>query len=148
MFRPKEETMSTYKRFFGLFKQAKLQGNWPYEDHSELVAEFTGGQTTSLRKLTERELWKLEARLEEMIGDPKKQAGQRMRRKIIGILAGRGAVTTQGKPDMAHIYAWVLRYGYLKKDLNAYTVQELPKLVYQAESVLASDLKAILAHHG
>lgn len=140
--------MSTYKRFFSLFKQAKLQGNWPYEDHSELVAEFTGGQTTSLRKLTQRELWKLEARLEEMIGDPKKQAGQRMRRKIIGILAGRGAVTTQGKPDMAQIYAWVLRYGYLKKDLNAYTVHELPKLVYQAESVLASDLKAILAHHG
>lgn len=148
MFRPKEETMSTYKRFFSLFNQAKSQGNWPYEDHSDLVAEFTGGQTTSLRKLTERELWKLEVRLEEMIGDPKKQAGQRMRRKIIGILAGRGAVNAQGKPDMARIYAWVLRYGYLKKDLNAYTVQELPKLVYQAESVLASDLKAILAHHG
>lgn len=148
MFQPKEETMTTYKRFFGLFKEGQRQPNWPYEDHSELVSEFTGGQTTSLRKLTERELWKLEVRLEEMIADPKKQAGQRMRRKIIGILAARGVINAQGKPDMERVYAWVRRYGYLKKELNAYTVAELPKLVYQAESIMESDLKALLANHG
>lgn len=140
--------MSTYKRFFGLFNKAKRQPNWPYEDHAELVSEFTGGQVTSLRKLTERELWKLEVRLEEMIADPKKQAGQRMRRKVIGILAGRGAINAQGKPDMPRIHAWVTKYGYLKKHMNAYTVQELPKLVYQAESIMESDLKALLANHG
>lgn len=140
--------MSTYKRFFGLFKQAQRQPEWPYESHGELVAEFTGGQTDSLRKLTERELWKLEVRLEEMIGDPKKQAGQRMRRKIIGILAARGAVNAQGKPDMERVYAWVRKYGYLHKDLNAYTVAELTKLVTQAEGIVASDLKALLANHG
>lgn len=148
MFNPREETMSTYKRFFSLFNQAKRQSNWPYEEHSELVAEFTAGQTTSLRKLTERELRKLEERLEELIIDPKKQAGQRMRRKVIAILAGRGVVDANGKPDMVRVYAWVRKYGYLHKDLNAYTAAELPKLVYQAESILASDLKAILAHHG
>lgn len=139
--------MSTYARFFSLFRQAQRQPDWPYESHGELVAEFTGGQTDSLRKLTDRERWKLEVRLEEMIADPQKQAAQRMRRKIIGILAARGVINAQGKPDMPHIHAWVLKYGYLHKPLNAYTNAELPRLVGQAEAILLSDIKAVAANH-
>ena len=138
----------SYARFFSLFNQAKRQPDWPYDTHGELVREFTGGGTDSLRRLSYPELRKLEQRIEALALDPKKAAAQRMRRKIIGILAARGAVNALGRPDMEHVHAWVLRYGYLHKELNAYTVAELPKLVTQAEAIVASDLKAIIAHHG
>lgn len=140
--------MSTYRRFFLLYNAAAKDPHWPYDNHGELVSEYTRGGTDSLRRLTSTELRGLERRIEEMHGDPKKQAAQRMRRKIIGILAGRGAINAQGKPDMAHVHAWVRQYGYLHKDMNAYTITELPKLVTQAEAVMASDLKSITAHHG
>ena len=140
--------MSTYKRFFLLFNAAKRNPHWPYEDHGELVMEFTEGATNSLRKLTAVELRKLERRIEQMEADPKQQAAQRMRRKIIGILAERGAINDKGKPDMESVYAWARKYGYLHKHLNAYTLAELPKLVTQAENIIASDLKALLANHG
>lgn len=147
MFLPKAETMSTYSRFFGLLKQAKQQPMWPYADHSELVLEFTEGKTDSLRKLNARELGKLEERLAALIANPNASAAQRMRRKIIGILAERGAINSKGKPDMQRVYAWVQKYGYLRKELNAYTHNELPKLVTQAEAILASDLKALIANN-
>ncbi len=140
--------MSTYKRFFSLWNQGKRSPNWPYTDHSELVSEFTEGKTDSLRRLNERELYRLEDRLAELIAGPATQAAQRMRRKVIAILAARGVINAQGKPDMPHVYAWVRKYGYLKKDLNAYTVHELPKLVTQAERIMESDLKALLSNHG
>lgn len=140
--------MSNYKRFFLLWNDAKLDPHWPYETHAELVREFTGGGTDSLRRLSYPELRQLERRMEALALDPKKAAAQRMRRKIIGILAARGAVNALGKPDMDHVLAWVRRYGYLHKELNAYSVTELPKLVTQAEAIVASDLKAIIAHHG
>ncbi|MCW5900461.1 MAG: hypothetical protein KIT10_14445 [Flavobacteriales bacterium] len=140
--------MSTYSRFFLLWKDAKSDPHWPYENHGELVREFTRGGTDSLRRLTVVELRRLERRMEEMQMNPRLQAGQRMRRKIIGILAARGAVNVQGKPDMAHVYAWVRKYGYLGKELNAYTVAELPKLVSQAEAIVASDYRAIQQNHG
>lgn len=140
--------MSSYKRFFLLWNDAKRDPHWPYETHGELVSEFTQGATDSLRKLNDTELRRLERRIEEMNLDPKKLAPQRMRRKVIAILADRGVINTQGKPDMPRVYGWVRKYGYLKKELNAYTVTELPKLVSQAEAILASDLKALLANHG
>jgi hypothetical protein len=135
--------MTTYARFFSLFRDAKRDPHFPYETHGEVVLEFTKGGTDSLRKLTEVELRRLERNLEELIHDPRKASGQRQRRKIIAILADRGCTTADGKPDMPHIHAWVLRYGYLHKHLNAYSLQELPRLVTQAEAIVASDIKAV-----
>jgi hypothetical protein len=140
--------MSTYNRFFLLWNDAKRHPHWPYEEHGDLVSEYTRGATDSLRRLTTTELRGLERRIEQMNANPKLLAAQRMRRKIIAILAARGAVTAQGKPDMARVQAWVLRYGYLHQPLNAYGVADLPKLVTQAEAIVASDLNAINSSHG
>jgi hypothetical protein len=140
--------MANYNRFFMLFRDSKVDPHFPYENHGELVSEFTEGRTGSLRSLTPDEVRGLERRLEEVAADPRKAKAQRMRRKIIGILAARGAVNAQGKPDMDHVHAWVNRYGYLHKHFNAYTVAELPKLVSQAEAIVASDIKAIQNIHG
>lgn len=140
--------MANYNRFFLLFRDSKVDPHFPYENHGELVAEFTRGRTESLRSCSEEEVRRLERRLEEIALNPKRARAQRMRRKIIGILATRGAVNAQGKPDMAHVHAWVDKYGYLKKPLNDYTVAELPKLVTQAEAIVASDIKALQQNHG
>jgi hypothetical protein len=45
--------------------------------------------------------------------------------------------------DMDAIYAWVLKYGYLHKELNEYTYEELPKLVTQAKNYRASYLQSL-----
>lgn len=136
----------SYQRFFSLFNQARQAGVLPHADHHELVADMTGGKAAGLRELSQRELAEMETRIQELL-DPVQASMQRMRRKVIGILAGRGAVTPQGRPDMERIHGWVEKYGYLHKALNNYTRQELPRLVTQAEAVMASDLKAINARH-
>lgn len=134
--------MSSYAHFFMLFNQARRSGLMPYAEHHELVSDATRGRTSSLRELSPQELRALEQRIRELI-DPAEASMQKQRRKIIAILASRGCTTPQGAPDMAHIHAWVERYGYLHKPMNDYTNKELPRLVTQAEAIVASDLKAV-----
>lgn len=125
-----------------LFNEARRSGLMPYAEHHELVSDATQGRTASLRDLSSKELRDLEQRIVEMV-DPAEASMQRQRRKIIAILASRGCTTPEGRPDMAHIHAWVERYGYLHKPMNDYTNKELPRLVTQAEAIVASDLKAV-----
>ena len=44
---------------------------------------------------------------------------------------------------MAHTPAWGERYGSPHKPMNDYTNKELPRLVTQAEAIVASDIKAV-----
>lgn len=138
--------MSKYSRFFSLFNSARTNGLLPYRDHHVLVEDLTDGRYKGLGELPLDELRRIEAEIERLM-QPQQDSANRMRRKIIGILKARGAVLPGGKADMPHVYAWVLKYGYLHKDLNAYTVAELTRLVSQAEAITVSDIKAI-AHHG
>jgi hypothetical protein len=140
-------TMANYNRFFTLYNKARNAGVLPYPTHHDLVGDATKGRTESLKDLTEDELRDIECGIQELL-DPVGDKANRMRRKVIGILAARGAVTGDGKPHMGHVYAWVKKYGYLHKDFNTYTVQELPKLVTQAEAIMTSDIKAIQQNHG
>lgn len=133
--------MSRYTHFFSLFGRAQRTGTLRHDDHHQLVQDWSGGTRSGLRELTPAELRDLEIYIQELM-DPTAAAAQRMRRKIIGILAGRGCVTSAGRPDMVRIQAWVTKYGYLHKPLNHYTNAELPRLVTQAERVQHSDLKA------
>lgn len=134
--------MSHYAHFFLLYNQARRSGLLPYAEHGELVHDATQGRTSSLRELSPQELRALEQRILELI-DPAEASMQRQRRKVIAILAARGCINAAGRPDMAHIHAWVEAYGYLHKPLNDYTSKELPRLVTQAEAIVASDLKAV-----
>jgi hypothetical protein len=135
-------THGTYARFFSLFHRAQREGKLRYTDHHDLVKDQTG--RSSLKELDADELKRLEVAIQELI-DPVAASANTMRRKVIAILAARGA-TKNGKPDMPHIYQWVLKYGYLHKPFNHYTQAELPRLVTQAERIVASDLKALQSH--
>lgn len=131
-----------YSRFFSLLKKARQLGVVAHLDHRELVADVMSGKRTSLRELSANELRSLERTLQHLI-DPAQESAQRMRRKVIAILASRGVIDAHGKPDMAHINAWVMKYGHAKKPLMQYTNAELTQLVTQAEHIVATDLKAI-----
>ena len=138
--------MSTYSRFFAAYAKAINSGALVYEHYSDLVHDWTDGRTASLRSLSPVELRRMERRIEDLV-NPVAASLQRQRRKIIAILAGRGA-TKDGRPDMERIHAWVLKYGYLHQPLNAYGPKELPRLVTQAEAIVASDINAVSKHHG
>ena len=139
--------MNNYSRFFMLYNKGRDAGVVPYSTHRELLADATHGRTSSVKELTPDELARIERGIQELLY-PVGDKANRMRRKVIGILAARGAVNRQGKPEMQHVQAWVIKYGYMHKELNAYTVLELPKLVSQAEGIVASDIKAIQQNHG
>jgi hypothetical protein len=70
------------------------------------------------------------------------EACNTMRRKIISMGREMGWHTTDHrtgklKANMERVENWCQEYGYLHKGLNAYTFEELPKLVTQMEFALA-----------
>lgn len=112
---------------------------------ADMVIEVTNGREHSTKQLTFEEANLMIARLDATIKERQRkqhEPAQLMRRKIISCCREMGWVKG-GKADMQRIYTWVLKYGYLHKPLNKYTLQELPKLVTQAENMKNDYLKSI-----
>ncbi len=75
-----------------------------------------------------------------------KERASNMRKKIIALAHQMGWSSyhpDSGKKiaDMPRINAWCSKYGYLHKELNSYTLAELPKLVTQFDNLYKSFLK-------
>jgi hypothetical protein len=107
----------------------------------DLVHEFTNGRESSTRGLTHDEAKRMITYLKDGMEKHERDKADRMRKKIISHLRQCG-YTIGPRADMAKIYAWVEKYGYLKKTLNQYSAAELPKLVSQAQQYLKSTLAA------
>ena len=100
------------------------------EQKKTMVSGFTGGRSTSTRDLLKSEAVGLISHLKSL--DPDEKKAERMRRKIISLaheLHWHKSGTTS--IDMLKVDGWCKKYSYLKKALNSYTLQELPKLVTQ-----------------
>src|SRR5262249_54368433 len=123
-----------YARFFALLGRAQREGKVRTKDYHEVVAELTSGQKKGLSELSVDELRHIEHLLQDLV-DPVGSAATRMRRKVIAILAAHGMLK-EGKPDMDHINAWCVKFGFLHKPLDKYSNKELPRLVSQAEGVM------------
>jgi hypothetical protein len=133
-----------------------------------LVESFTNGRTNSSAAMTHYEAIELVKHLKQMLANkqlpntsPKPIAqvmhtatktdadrANNMRKKIIALAHQMGWSTTHvtsGKTiaDMPHINIWCIKYGYLHKPLNNYTLAELPKLVTQFDNLYKTFLKAI-----
>ena len=134
-----------YARFHALFGRCQREGKVREVDYHEVIKDLTGGQKGRLSDLTPGELRNIEAALQELV-DPVGGAANRMRRKVIAILAAHGMCDAHNKPDMAHINAWCVKYGHAHKPLNHYANNELPRLVSQAEGVMRSDINAVKNH--
>lgn len=135
-----------YAKYFAIEKRLKAMPGFDIE-RSEMIEEFTDGKKSSLKDLTETEYREFCTSIQKLINNPQPSKADWqhtpaniMRKKLIMYCAKVGWVKN-GAADMERIQNWVLKYGYLKKELNTYTEAELPKLLTQAESMYADYLK-------
>lgn len=114
----------------------------------ELVHQHSNGRTTHASALKAQELQELIDRLQpERTARPRldREAGNRMRRRILSLCYTLGytnmnPATGKQTVDWDRLNAWMLKYGYLHKPLNQYTLSELPRLVSQFETFVKTTL--------
>ena len=117
-----------------------LLGEHGLRDEKESIVEaFTGGRTTHSSKMSGKEAAALIGHLKSL--NPVNNRADKMRNKILS-MAHEMQWEKEGKVDMEHLNNWCLSKSYLKKKLDDYEYNELPKLVTQFEQVYKSHLKA------
>lgn len=151
------------KQLHVLLAQTKLTDAKPY-----LVESFSNGRATSSTELKDHEAIELikylkaELRKQQASAGPQHisqaipkltastpaQQANTMRKKIIALAHQMGWSSIHPSSgnkiaDMPRINAWAVKYGYLHKELNEYTIEELPKLVTQFQNLYNTFLKAI-----
>lgn len=115
------------------------------EQKQDFVYQYTNGRETSTSKMLVPECQSLInylVVLKQQKGmnkqrKPEQTPAQKMRRKILSICHEMGW-KQNGAIDWDRLNGWLLKSGYLKKQLNDYTEQELPKLVTQFDQLLKS----------
>lgn len=66
---------------------------------------------------------------------PKEDPADKMRKKVLHYFHNMGWQTEKGKIDWQSVSGWMESKSYLNKGLNDYTLEELPKLVSQVQSM-------------
>lgn len=122
-------------------------------EKKNLVLSFSKGRSESSKDLTDTEAAELVSWLrtkQTIFINKNNDASNRMRRKIISMAhemhwhildpfpKGRRLVV-----DMARLNNWCKKFGYLHKNLNSYTSEELPILVTQFERAYKDYLNGI-----
>jgi hypothetical protein len=101
-----------------------------------LISSFSKGRTESCKGLLFEEAGALIQLLEKQIPlNDRETSANQMRRKIIGVFHKIGWEKYQGEIDMERVNFWCKNKSYLKKELQKYTPEELPKLVSQVHLV-------------
>lgn len=110
------------------------------KEKADLVSKHTKGRTESSADMYMHECNSLMNELQVMANlliaktpDEKKAENQRMKLFSIG---------HELKWNSEQVKSWVLKYGYKHKDINKYTLQELPTLITQFENVLKDKIHA------
>ena len=120
------------------------------EQQDVMVIGFSGGRTTHVSELSGAEANAMIAHLKSL--DPNIAKEERMRRKIIGLAysyhgLGDNATAEEKRAVVANVRKWVIKYGTAEgdshKDLDDYTLAELPLLVTQFKKVYKSTLKRL-----
>lgn len=136
----KKATPAQIKKFHALLNEKRLM-----EHKADIVNEFTDGKQTSTKEMTMEQMIQaiehLEANKNAKTASTKTKRDSsldRQRKKIIGFCREMGMEKEKnGKTvaDMDSVYKFILKVGYLKKDLNDYTAQEMPILVTVIEKI-------------
>lgn len=104
----------------------------------ELVMRFTNGRTPRSSEMDVRECQALINYLQALVNKTFNDPADRMRKKILSICHEMGWELPNGKIDWDRLNGYLTKYGYLHKELNDYTNDELPTLVTQFENLLKS----------
>ena len=139
-----EKTTQQLKAIFTACKELGVDD----DGRSELVIGITDGRSSSCKDLTFQEAKQLIEHLNKLLNRPKPTLNERarqadnMRKKILGFFHEMN-YRIKGKIDMEKVEETILKKGYLKKPLNAYTYNELPKLVTQMQAIRNSYIKNV-----
>lgn len=98
-----------------------------------LIWTYSSARTESSRELTSGECEELILFLAKQVA-AKDDPANRMRKKIFSHAHTIGW-TYQGKVDTQKVRNWMLKFSFLHKDVNDYTLAELPKLITQFKKV-------------
>jgi hypothetical protein len=113
------------------------------QNKASIVLGISGGRTDSCSRLTAREASDLIRWLKGQ--DPDEIMADKMRKKIFYYAHQMGITKTASGGhrvvDMALVDRWMIKYSYLHKTLNQYTLSELPTLVSQFEKVYKTFIK-------
>jgi len=105
-----------------------------------MIMGFTGGRSDSSKELTYNEAAAFIKHLKGL--DPNKAGAEKMRNKILYYAHEMGwHIKGTTKIDMQRVDNWCLTKGYIKRKLDNYSYEELPKLVSQFEAVYKYFLK-------
>lgn len=115
-------------------------------EKADIIRGSTNGRTESCALVYFEEAKVIIAYLKTR--EPNHQACENMRRKIMGMAYERARLPYNARPEQKrevrkHVEAWCKKYGYLHKSLDAYSYEELPKLVTQAEYALQDYLISV-----
>ena len=106
---------------------------------ADLVHQFSGGRTTTSKKLTMKEAAELLQHLSKLMKPD--AATLKMTGKVLSLAHQLGWTkiskrTGRRVADGEKLDEWLVKYSYLHKKLNKYKTGELPKLISQMEKYL------------
>jgi len=114
--------------------------------YRSMIAAFSDSRVESSKGLYDEEANNMRLHLQKMWeATPEGQSEKKQRNKIKALAMDMPRWFEQqpnGKLNWAAFERWMREKSYLKKELNQYTLAELPKLVSQFESLFKSYLKA------
>lgn len=112
------------------------------EIQQAIIAQFTDGETTSSKEMSQDQIYKCRQALAKELGNTPQD---NMRKKMIhyGHLMGWKHMEgiDCGKIDIARLDNWCITYGQYHKALNQHNYDELVKLVTQFKKVYVSYVK-------
>ncbi len=134
--------MSKYSRLFAIIKQ--LNSNGAQLSHKQLVKDFTGGRTESLKDLSEGEFQELERQLikstpkTKTATDYEADPRDAQRKAIIAQFKSINRTADDAK-------AWAEKYGVrgIKRLFNDYTAQELHTLLQNCLKMKSDFIKGV-----
>jgi hypothetical protein len=131
---------STRKQVYALLRKAGLT-----EQKDALIYSYSGGTTTSTTEMKEYQAIDLVKYLRAEVAkiEGEKEKANKMRRLIISVWykIEDAKIEEQKKRAVEHCKDWVLKM--FKRDLNAFSAQELFRIKMAAENVLRDEAKAI-----
>jgi hypothetical protein len=141
-------TPEQLKKLHVLFRQTGIEE----DDRRWMISLYSNHRTQSSRDLYLGEASRLIRDL--LAQNPQLVAADKMRKKILSMahdlgweLEGSRHITARGNPqgavDMERINNWCVKYGHGHKALDAYTYEELPRLVSQFEAMYTGVLKRV-----
>lgn len=115
------------------------------DSKAAMVNSYSAAGHTSSKDLLINEAASMIKRLKELYGTGEDARNKAMLGKIFYYAHEMGwtkvsKVSNKKVADVQAIDDWMKKYSYLKKKLNKYTFEELPKLVSQFEMVYKSHL--------